>query len=428
MTIQLFEMTLYIIGLITALIIFLPFSPMTIDLVNLSRDTQIKIYKHRRVLWTITSVCFALLLFFGVRGLFTSVGDFGNTAWLSESLTSPDTLWFRSALITIPILTMLFWGGYVPFVMSPPNRHKLLTITDADKIIRPDDTVLGLVHGNEARAYLRDEIARPHYFQDNVGKDSLTVSYCILCNSSFAFKSELEGKALNLKCVTAYNNNIIYYDSATENFIQQLEAKVIDGPDKGKPLDILPVTLATWSDWKSLHPDTKFYSSPPTTLRDKMVGLMLQMMIPISRLSKRTKPWHRIQSALDKRLPAMSLVLGVEINGESCGYPVIELSKDAVRIDTIGGQPIVVFYDKRLDIGGVFSSQIDSRTLTFIAATKPGTPVVAQDKETGTFWDVSGKAYEGHFLGQSLQPIPHFNKLFWFSWALFKPATRVGHK
>lgn len=27
--------------------------------------------------------------------------------------------------------------------------------------------------------------------------------------------------------------------------------------------------------------------------------------------------------------------------------------------------------------------------------------------------------------GRVLESIPHFNKLFWFSWVLFKPKTRI---
>ncbi len=425
MTSHYFEMTLYFMGLITVLAIFLPFSPMTIDIINISRDAQITIYRRRHLLWSFAVLCFGIVLLYGLNGLLDNSSAFGSAKWFSESLVSPDTLWLRVTLITIPVLVLLFWSGYVPFVMSPPNRHRLLALADADKIVGANDMVLGLVLGNEVRAYLRDEIARPHYFLDTVGGVPLTISYCILCNSGFAFISELDGKPLNMRCVTAYDNNIIYYDQASGNFIQQLEARVISGPGKGKSLNTLPVMLSSWGDWKLLHPDTKLYSAPPTTIRDKMVGLMLQMMIPISKLSRRSKPWHGIHGSLDPRLPAMSLVLGVEINSDSCAYPVAALRDDPVLEDTVGANPIVVFYDGKLDVGGVYSRQIDAMNLTFHRAAKPGTSVVARDQQTGTLWTVSGAAHEGPFAGKSLKPVPHFNKLFWFSWALFKPATRI---
>ncbi len=278
----------------------------------------------------------------------------------------------------------------------------------------------------DVRAYARDEIAQPHYFKDTLDHTPFPISYCILCNSGVAFRSELAGEPLNLRCVTECNNNIIYHDPGTGNFIQQLDGKVIYGPDAGKSLDAYPVALTTWKEWKQLHPNTKFYRSPPTTFRDKMVSRMLQIMIPISKLSKRSKPWHRIQGKLDNRLPAMALVNGVEINGESCAYPVQSLRDNPVINDSVGGEPIAVFYDCDHDLEGIFSRAVDSRILTFAAVSNPGSAIVARDQETGTLWAATGESREGPFFGKSLKPVPHINKLFWFSWALFMPSTRIG--
>lgn len=410
------DATLYGIGLATILLIFTPFSPMTIDLINLSRKTQIAIYRRRHLLWAIGVTCLSLVLLRSLNGL-----------WQGGSFTEVDT-WFWIMLVTIGVLAMMFWSGYVPYVMTPPSQRIILTAEEADQLVKPDEVILGLVHEGEARAYSRDEIARPHYFRDTLGNTPLTVSYCILCNSGIAFKSELNGHPLNLRCVTAYNNNIIYYDSGTGNFIQQLDGTVVYGPDLGKSLDAYPVVLASWKEWKQLHPDTKFYSSPPTNLRDKMVGWMLQIMIPISKLSKRSKPWHRIQGSLDRRLPAMSFVYGLEINGDACAYSVPGLSHHPVVNDVVGGKSIAVLYDQAHDIGGIFSREVDSKTLTFAQHSKQGTPVIARDEETGTLWTATGQSHEGPLLGHSLKPVSHINKLFWFSWAIFKPGTRIGNQ
>lgn len=416
----------YAIGLALIMLVYLPFSPMTIDLVNFSRDTQIAIYRHRRLLWTLAGISFGAVV---ARGSVTALGVQGvldPTGWLLRTLAAPDTAWLWISLVTIGILALLFWSGYVPYVMSPPSRQRILSVAESDRIIHPDDIVLGLAYGNSARAYPRDTIARPHYFKDTINGAAMTVSYCILCNSGIAFRSELDGRAIDLKCVTAYNNNIIYHEAATGNFIQQLDGKVIHGPDAGKSLTPYPVTLSTWAAWKQLHPATTLYHAPPLALRDKMVAWMLEWMIPIAKLSKRAKPWHRVQGHIDKRLPAMSSVIGVEINGDACGYPVEELRRNPVVGDTVGGEAIVSFYDRDSDLGAVFSRKLDSAgTLTFAAAAKPGTQVVARDIETGTLWTVAGEGHEGPLAGRVLESIPHFNKLFWFSWALFKPKTRI---
>lgn len=397
---------LYAAGMVCILLIYLPFSPMTIDLVNFSRETQLKIYLYRRILW----ICG--VSFLAAPAAAALVG-MTNMAWL----------WV--VVVSGAVLTFMFWSGYVPYVMTPPEDQKMLDAGEAGKLLGPDDVVLGLYYKREARAYPRDFIARPHYFSDVIGGTPVTVSYCILCNSGTAFKSEIHGRPLKLQSVTAYNNNIIYHDTETDNFIQQLDGCVIHGPDRGTNLESLPVIITTWKEWSALHPDTKLFYAPPGTLRDRMVAGMLQMLIPIHKLSRRSKPWHRIQGKLDPRLPAMSFVLGVEINGKRCAYPVSTLRRATVCSDNLGGVPIAVFYDGSRNIGNVFSRQIDGRTLSFSPARNGGSDILARDEETGSLWDVRGNAREGTLSNKALTAIAHYNHIFWFSWALFKPDTRV---
>jgi len=391
---------------------------MTIDLVMLPRDGQIWVYRNRRKLWAIASVSFALLLIRGAAGVPELASVFGGLVGVA------DPVWLRTGVITIAAMAFAFWSGYVPYVMTPPARQQLVDIDEGNKLVADDDVILGFAHGGDVRAYPRDAISRPHFFNDTLDGTSFTVSYCILCNSGVAFKNELNGKPLDLKCITAYNNNIIYQDKNSGNYIQQLDGSVFAGPDEGKALDSEPVVIATWDEWKKLHPDTKLYYAPDITLRDKMVSLMLQLMVPIRRLAARTKPFHRIKGTLDDRLPAMSLVLGVERNGESCGYPLAELAETPVINDAVGGEPVAVLYNGDRDVAEVFSRRVNGRELTFIPASgSPG--VIATDDETGSAWDVTGAALDGELKGLKLTPLPHFNKLFWFSWALFKPGTRV---
>lgn len=405
---QYLDVILYIVAMVSMLTIFLPFSPMTIDIVNVSRDTQLKIYLNRRYLWAIGILCFALLLGRALMG-------------------QADQAWLSTTLISIGVLAFMFWSGYVPYVMSPPAHPVIYESAEADKRVGEDDVVIGLVHGGEARAYSRDTISRPHFYSDTVGGTPVTVSYCILCNSGMAFKNELNNKPMKLGCVTAFNNNIIYRDAESGNFIQQLDGKVIHGPDKGEQLELLPTIMTTWAEWKQLYPQTKLYYAPAGTLRDKMVGLMLNMMIPIHKLAARSKPWHRIQGKLDGRLPAMSFVYGVELNGETCAYPESLLQRQPVFNDTVGGEPIVVFYDTKRNIGAVFSRNIGGSVLDLeppdVATAAPG--VVAIDRQSASQWDITGVAKQGAHTGQALTAIPHYNKIFWFSWALFKGGTRV---
>ena len=73
------------------------------------------------------------------------------------------------------------------------------------------------------------------------------------------------------------------------------------------------------------------------------------------------------------------------------------------------------------DVGqtAVFDRRVGERTLTF-EWTEEG----LRDIETGSTWNLAGRAEAGPLEGSRLQPIPHGNH-FWFSWVVFRPETRV---
>ncbi|MFT4563870.1 MAG: hypothetical protein ACI9BW_003630 [Gammaproteobacteria bacterium] len=400
---------LYTIGLVALLTTFLPFSPLTIDLVNLSRESQLAIWRHRNKLWTVAGVCW--LAACGV-GLAAIVKDSGNGSAL-----------VLTTVASACLMAFMFWTGYVPFVMTPPDEARHLDGHAAKGLVPDDEIVLGVSFDGAACAYRRDQIARPHYFKDTIAGKDFIVSYCILCNSATAFETRLDGNALDLRCLTAFNNNIIYIDADSGNVIQQLDARVIDGPAKGDQLTMLPVTMSRWDDWSDLHPHTQLYDAPARKLRDRLVALMLEILIPISKLSKRSQPWHRIRGRLDERLAAMSFVLGVEVGEDAIAYALDDVREQSVIEDSVGNSALVLFHDKTRDVAQVFNRHVDDKELHFRVCSQFGS--VAEDIETGSKWDVTGRATDGTYQGKQLTALPHFNKLFWFSWALFKPNTRV---
>ncbi|MBI4305388.1 MAG: DUF3179 domain-containing protein, partial [Chloroflexi bacterium] len=101
---------------------------------------------------------------------------------------------------------------------------------------------------------------------------------------------------------------------------------------------------------------------------------------------------------------------------------------------TVGGKDIVVFHKKGTasaldsrfiaegrDVGatGVFVPAIDGKRLTFEFAGDQ-----FKDKETGSAWNILGRAVEGELKGKQLESVVHANH-FWFSWAVFQPDTKI---
>ena len=83
----------------------------------------------------------------------------------------------------------------------------------------------------------------------------------------------------------------------------------------------------------------------------------------------------------------------------------------------LGGQAIATADD--IGAVGVFRPEIDGRAPHL--QLRDGAVV---DAETGSVWDVTGRARSGPLAGSVLEAVNHDNTL-WFAWAAFRPETEV---
>ena len=67
----------------------------------------------------------------------------------------------------------------------------------------------------------------------------------------------------------------------------------------------------------------------------------------------------------------------------------------------------------------VHGREVDGRLLTFEFADG-----AFRDQETGSVWNLSGRAQSGPLAGAQLPPVLHGSP-FWFAWAAFHPQTRL---
>jgi hypothetical protein len=63
----------------------------------------------------------------------------------------------------------------------------------------------------------------------------------------------------------------------------------------------------------------------------------------------------------------------------------------------------------------VFERTVGGRTLSFEPGSEPGT---FEDAQTGSTWNLDGKASDGPLEGEQLEQIPHDDQ-FWFALAAF---------
>jgi hypothetical protein len=215
------------------------------------------------------------------------------------------------------------------------------------------------------------------------------------------------------------------WDRQTESWWQQFTGEAIVGDLTGTKLESLPTAIISWSDFKSNNPH----------------GLVLSIQTGYQRSYGRNPypGYDNIKSYpfafvgdLDEELPAMARVVGISLeNGSGGAFSLDLLKENKVLNESLGDLPVVLFWKSgtasALDSGsiadgrdvgttGVFIASVDDQKLTFTALADG----LFRDQETGSTWDIFGKALDGPLAGSSLIRLPHHDT-FWFAWAAFVP-------
>jgi len=96
------------------------------------------------------------------------------------------------------------------------------------------------------------------------------------------------------------------------------------------------------------------------------------------------------------------------------------LSRDTGFAAPYGSNPYVGYDRGQLGGAFLFKGEIDERFPAF----EPQGDDTFLDRETGTTWDLLGRAIAGPLEGKQLTPAVHTNEL-WFAWAAFNPEAEV---
>jgi hypothetical protein len=329
---------------------------------------------------------------------------------------------------TVPYTEILSGGppkDGIPAIDSP----QFVTVAEANSWLKDVEPVILVQVGADARAYPLQILMWHEIVNDTVGGVPLAVTFCPLCNTAIAFERTLDGRVLDFGTTGRLRfSNLIMYDRQTESWWQQAEGDAIAGELAGRRLAFYPATIVSWAEFRKAHPDGKVLSRETGYTRDYGSN-------PYVGYDDVNQPPFLYQGPpTPGKLPPMARVLTVDLNGETVAYPYNVLAEVRVVNDMVGGRPVAVFWaggvasaldnstialGREVGAAAAFSPELDGRRLIFRAE---GKRIV--DAETGSEWDVLGRAVKGELAGRQLAPIVSVNH-FWFSWAAFKPETRI---
>jgi hypothetical protein len=134
----------------------------------------------------------------------------------------------------------------------------------------PNDKVIGVELGDEARAYPLRVLVWHEVVNDVVGGVPIAVTYNPLSNGIAVFDRRVGGETLTFGVSgLLYQSNLLMYDRRPghlgESLWSQLQARAVAGPaaDAGRTLTILPLALARWDDWSRAWPATRVLAPLP---------------------------------------------------------------------------------------------------------------------------------------------------------------------
>jgi hypothetical protein len=313
----------------------------------------------------------------------------------------------------------------IPALKDP----QFVSITDADAWLKPLEPIILVQVGEDVKGYPIQILIWHEIANDTVGAEPLVVTFCPLCNTAIAFKRTVDGQVLDFGTTGRLRySNLIMYDRQTETWWQQATGEAIAGELTGTQLEFYPAVLIAWEDFKTSYPQGKVLSRETGYMRDYGHNPY------IGYDDVNTPPFLYEGPPTPNQLPPVARVLTIDLNGEAVAYPYEALEKIGAVNDTVGGEAVVIIWQAGTvspldsssiasgrDVGtaAAFSRKVKGQMLTFIAENG-----IIKDNETDSTWNVLGAATSGPLLGTQLSPLISINH-FWFSWAAFKPETRI---
>ena len=282
--------------------------------------------------------------------------------------------------------------------------------------------------GEEVRFFPLRIMTVHEIVNDTIGGRPVVVTFCPLCNTAVVFNPTVGGETLRFGVSGLLRfSDLVMWDSTTESLWQQITGEAIVGDLAGTQLELLPSAIIGWDEFRTSFPDGRVLSRQ--TGFERRYGIN-----PYVGYSSSSRPFL-FDGEIDDRFPALERVVGVTIGDADKAFPFSVISGPRVVNDTVAGVPVTIFWGSdtadaldTLDIaegravgtGIAFDRRVGSDVLTFTANGDD----TFTDAETGSTWNLLGRATDGPLAGEQLDTVVHRND-FWFAWAAFNEGDPV---
>ena len=194
-----------------------------------------------------------------------------------------------------------------------------------------------------------------------------------------------------------------------------LTGKAFAGPKKGTRLKTIPTLVSDWGAWLKNYPQAVAYH-------------MFDKYQPVEMPTKSEPDSVKSRGPVDARLPADTPILGVADGDHARAIPLDIFAKKNLLHDAIGNKKYVVLWYAPTRTAAAYlplaqppeKIKGEPRALSLVSG-KDGTWL---DKETGSTWDIAGRAVAGKLTGWTLTWLDS-TQVRWFAWAAEYPKTTL---
>ncbi len=347
-----------------------------------------------------------------------------STPASSQDLRSWKTDWEKRSVDIDEIQS----GGVPRDGIPPIDNPKFVSLENAKSWIASGEPVVVVQLARITKLYPLQILTFHEIVNDRFGEELVSVTFCPLCYSAIVFDRNLDGKIYDFGVSGLLrNSDLIMYDRQTESLWQQFTGEAIVGELTGKKLRWHPAQLLSFGEASASFPEALVLSKDTGFNRNYGQNPYVAYDAPGG------KPYFAVSGKTS--LPPMEKVIGVKIDSDETAYAYATTRQLGVVHDEVGGSPVVIFHTKKgarsaldkqeiaksRDEGsvGVFNPVVDGNLLSF---SRKGNRFA--DSQTGSIWDITGKAVSGDYQGEQLTPVVH-GTYFAFAWFAFQPESTL---
>lgn len=322
----------------------------------------------------------------------------------------------------VPELPELSWKQVRRFNL-PLNNPPVVSAHEA-KFLRSSDIVLGVVHGEEARAYPWNLLANFHAVNDYLGGEPIIVNLCEACNGGAAFLATLPDTVIDIRPRGLKNGTWYGIDFQTGSLWYPFVGEAFEGPLKGTKLTRIRLYFSSWGDWVRDHPETTVALSSyemrnrPHAVRARMAD---KSTFNPAYLKKITSSEPNPKRAL---LPGHTLVFGLipKDGGEPKAYTIKSLGESKSLVQTsFEDTPILLTLQNQWQIAAYQRVAKDGTILEMTVTSE--SPFIMTDQR-GTKWDLLGRSLSGKGHPHEL-PLLDGYMAKWYEWIENFPTTEL---